>query len=175
MQEISRFYGISVSMGNATGKEPFFHAYYEDSEMVYATDFSIETLEDISGVFPPTGTRLIKEWAVNHKKELMRNWQLAKDGKPLLNIKPLDAEIKARQPKWVVKSVKPRENYTLLLTFEDGKKGIYDVKPLLKDKIFEPLKDMRLFMLAHMECSTVVWNDELDIAPEELYDNSTEI
>ena len=33
-------------------------------------------------------------------------------------------------PAWVVKKVIPREDYTLLLTFEDGKTGIYDLRPI---------------------------------------------
>lgn len=31
-----------------------------------------------------------------------------------------------KTPVWVVKSVVPQENYTLLLTFADGKKRLYN-------------------------------------------------
>ena len=39
-------------------------------------------------------------------------------------------------PVWVVKKVIPRKDYTLLLTFEDGKNGIYDFRPDLSLPVF---------------------------------------
>lgn len=79
------------------------------------------------------------------------------------------------EPRWVVKDVKPNDDYTLMLSFADGKKGIYDVKPLLQYKICEPLKNIGFFMLAHIECGTVVWNDDIDLDPEGLYMDSKPI
>ena len=76
------------------------------------------------------------------------------------------------EPRWVVKDVKANDDYTLMLSFADGKKGIYDVKPWLKYKIFEPLKNKGLFSLAKIECGSVVWNDDIDIDPEILYQDS---
>ena len=47
------------------------------------------------------------------------------------------------KPKWSVVSAIPRDDYTLLLTFSDGKKGIYDFKkdlacPFMKDRGISP-------------------------------------
>ena len=72
-------------------------------------------------------------------------------------------------------AVTPEDGYTLLLTFEDGRKGLYDAKPLLKEEIFEPLNRLSLFLSARAEDGTVVWNDDLDIAPEYLYENCTPV
>lgn len=36
-------------------------------------------------------------------------------------------------PDWVVKKVVPNSDYTLLLTFANGEKKLYDAKPLLKE------------------------------------------
>lgn len=68
-----------------------------------------------------------------------------------------------------VKTVIPQKDYTLLLTFENGDNKIYDAKPLLEYKIYEPLKNIGFFMQARADFGTVVWNDEIDIAPENLY------
>ena len=73
-------------------------------------------------------------------------------------------------PKWVVTSVTPNSNYTIDIEFSDGKAGRYDRRPLLERKAYRPLHNLGLFMLAHVECGTVVWNDMVDIAPELLYE-----
>jgi transcriptional regulator with XRE-family HTH domain len=78
-----------------------------------------------------------------------------------------------RRPVWVVKDVEAKEDYTLCLTFANGERKIYDAKPLLQIELYENLKNPAFFMQAHVECGTVVWNDDLDIAPEHLYECST--
>ena len=75
-----------------------------------------------------------------------------------------------KRPNWSVEEVEPRDDYTLLITFADGEKKLYDAAPLLKKKTFEPLKDVRFFMSAKAEYETVVWTDDIDIAPEHLYE-----
>ena len=82
-----------------------------------------------------------------------------------------DTVFDAGTPAWLVTMVLPHSDYSLQLEFQDGKKGIYDARPLLKKKIYEPLNDLKLFMRAHVEGDTVVWNDDVDIAPEHLYEN----
>ena len=77
-----------------------------------------------------------------------------------------------KQPAWIVKEVLPREDYTLLLTFADGRKRIYDARPLLDKAIYASLKNPAFFLGARAECGTVVWSDEVDIAPEHLYESS---
>ena len=77
-----------------------------------------------------------------------------------------------KSPVWVVKEVQPKEDYTLLLTFADGTKKVYNARPLLEKAIYSPLKNLAFFLCAKVECGTVVWNDEVDIAPEHLYECS---
>lgn len=77
-----------------------------------------------------------------------------------------------KTPAWVVKEVTPREDYTLLLTFADGMEKIYDAHPLLEKPIYTQLKSLPFFLGAKVECGTVVWNDDVDIAPEHLYEQS---
>ena len=42
-------------------------------------------------------------------------------------------------PVWVVKEVQPKDDYTLLLTFADGSKKIYNARPLLEDTTYSQL------------------------------------
>lgn len=74
-----------------------------------------------------------------------------------------------KEPKWVVLDVTAREDYTLLITFAGGEQRIYNVLPLLEKPIYAPLKNLSFFLSAKADCGTVVWNDDIDIAPEHLY------
>lgn len=77
-----------------------------------------------------------------------------------------------KNPKWVVKDVQPQKDYTLLLTFANGEHKNYDARPLLKKAIYAPLKNITYFLGAKAKCGTVVWSDDVDIAPEHLYEYS---
>lgn len=78
----------------------------------------------------------------------------------------------AGTPKWTVTAVQPQKDYTLLLTFAGGEKRIYNALPLLEKGIYAPLKKLTFFMGAKVDGGTVVWSDEVDIAPEHLYECS---
>lgn len=70
-----------------------------------------------------------------------------------------------------VKAVRPLENYTVLVTFADGRKKIFDFFPLLGMKCYQPLKNKDLFNSVYVDYGTIVWNDgEIDIAPETLFE-----
>ena len=75
-------------------------------------------------------------------------------------------------PKWIVTDVKSSKNYELHLSFANGKKGVFNFLSELQKPIYQRLKDLDFFLTAHVEDGTVVWNEELDIAPEYLYENS---
>ena len=75
-------------------------------------------------------------------------------------------------PHWIVTEVTAKPDYTLLLHFADGEKRSFDALHLLQKPIYKPLQSPDFFMTAHVECGTVVWNDEVDIAPEYLYEHS---
>lgn len=78
-------------------------------------------------------------------------------------------------PAWIVKEVQPQNDYTLLLTFADGARKIYNARPLLDKSVYAKLKSMAFFLKAKVDCGTVVWNDDIDIAPEHLYEYSQSI
>lgn len=69
--------------------------------------------------------------------------------------------------------VLPREDYSLELWFDTGDHRLFDMKPYLERGVFTQLKDIEHFKQAHVAFDTVCWPDNLDIAPETLYDRST--
>lgn len=77
-----------------------------------------------------------------------------------------------KNPAWVVKDVTAKEDYTLLITFTGGEQRIYNARPLLEKAIYSPLKNLAFFLGAKADCGTVIWNDDVDIAPEHLYECS---
>ena len=80
--------------------------------------------------------------------------------------------IAMRKPVWVVRAVHPQSDYKLRLTFANGERRIYDARPLLDKSIYSQLRNPAFFLKATVDCGTVVWSDEVDIAPEHLYECS---
>lgn len=78
----------------------------------------------------------------------------------------------AEKPVFGIDSVHPSEDYRLQICFNDGERRVFDARKLLEEPIFEPLKNVKLFMQAHTDGVAVVWNEDLDVAPEYLYENS---
>ena len=51
---------------------------------------NIPSGEILSGDFPPRAQRFVQEWVELHKEELLVNWKLAEQRKPLNKIEPLE-------------------------------------------------------------------------------------
>lgn len=85
MPEISLFYGIRVTMYYDDHNPPHFHAEYNGNKIIV----DIVKGKVIKGGFPGKQLKLILAWATIHQDELMQNWELSKDGKPLNIINPL--------------------------------------------------------------------------------------
>ncbi len=85
MPQLSRFFGIIISMFYDDHVPPHFHAFYgEYSAQISISDFSI-----IEGYLPSRVLGLVVEWASIHKNELNENWKRMLDKKELLPISPL--------------------------------------------------------------------------------------
>ena len=74
-----------------------------------------------------------------------------------------------------IKEVKPQDNYFLHLTFENGEKRLFDMKPFLEFGIFQELKDLRLFKTVRTSFDSIEWDNEADFDPEILYQKSLKI
>jgi hypothetical protein len=69
---------------------------------------------------------------------------------------------------WDVKIVKPLSDYQIYVEIEDGRKGVFDMKPYLDRGIFRELKDVNYFNQVDILFGAVTWPNEQDIAPETL-------
>ena len=67
-------------------------------------------------------------------------------------------------------AVKPLSDYSILLTFENGEKKVFDVKPLLDRPRWRELKDISLFNTVKVWEGTVQWIHGQDICPQWLYE-----
>ena len=66
-------------------------------------------------------------------------------------------------------AVKALNGYKLMIKFSTGEEKIYDASNEISQGVFQALKDKGLFANARIARGTVVFNDDLDIAPETLY------
>ncbi len=85
MREISRFYGIRITMNFDDHLPPHFHAAYGDDE----AQILIATGEILNGSLSSRAASLVREWAQFHRAELETDWQLREQGRPLNRIEPL--------------------------------------------------------------------------------------
>lgn len=85
MPEISLFYGIRVTMNWNDHNPPHFHVEYGGYK---ATIRIMDGVVD-RGYLPNKQLRLVLAWCVIHEDELMQNWELSRDGKPMNAIAPL--------------------------------------------------------------------------------------
>lgn len=69
-----------------------------------------------------------------------------------------------------------RGDYRFYIAYDDGVAGEVDLSDYLeKGRVFEPwiqepLKDKLFFAQAKVDCGTLIWPNEADIAPETLYE-----
>ena len=71
MPTISVFYGIVIQMFWLDHEPPHFHALYAEHEAV----IDIRTLTVLRGGLPKRALALVREWAKQHRDELMENWE----------------------------------------------------------------------------------------------------
>jgi len=86
MPELSRFYGIRITMYWNDHQPPHFHAQYGGDEALV----SIQPVRVFEGSLPRRARSLVFEWAAEYQEELLRCWGLAQKPAPLPKIAPLD-------------------------------------------------------------------------------------
>ncbi len=85
MPEISRFLGIIIRMFFNEHNPPHFHAYYNE----HKAEIAIDTLEILAGSLPKRVYKLVVEWAIEHRAELMTDWNLMRNDEAPEPIEPL--------------------------------------------------------------------------------------
>lgn len=86
MPEISQFFGIRILMFYNDHAPPHFHAEYAGER----ASIEIVSLALIQGNLPRRALGMVVEWAGGHRDELMEDWDRARMGLPLLEIRPLE-------------------------------------------------------------------------------------
>jgi hypothetical protein len=86
MPEISRFFGVLITMYYGDHPPPHFHARYGGKKALV----SIENPTILKGQLPPRVLGFVVEWATMHKAELEDNWNRARHELPFEVIKPLE-------------------------------------------------------------------------------------
>jgi hypothetical protein len=76
-----------------------------------------------------------------------------------------------KQPKAV--QIAPHPDYQLLITFDNGEKRVFDVKPYLTTKPYDELKDPGLFNEVKISGAKIEWRPRLDIDLRVVYSEST--
>lgn len=86
MPEISRFFGLIIRMFYDEHNPPHLHAEYQGSKALL--DFNGNILR--GSLKSKTALRLVRDWIDQHVQELTDNWELARKGKDINLIPPLD-------------------------------------------------------------------------------------
>lgn len=74
-----------------------------------------------------------------------------------------------------VKKVIPKDDYKLLLTFENGEERQFDMKPYLDTGVFKKLKNINIFNTVGINFDTIEWQGGIDFSPEVLYQESIKL
>lgn len=85
MPQISLFRGIKITMYYNDHNPPHFHAEYAGHKCLV----DIQEGCIIQGALPARQLKLVLAWNELHRDELMQNWELAKEAKPLNTIDPI--------------------------------------------------------------------------------------
>jgi len=66
-------------------------------------------------------------------------------------------------------NVKPGQDFTLMVTFNNGEQKSFDVKPYLGIGMFKELKDEGIFNSVKPFLGSIQWANGLDFCPDTLY------
>lgn len=83
---ISVFFGVIIRMHYREHNPPHVHAEYQGFEAF----FDAKTGTMLGGTFPKSMRGVIKKWIQKHKKELLMDWERARQHEPLFKIEGAD-------------------------------------------------------------------------------------
>ena len=85
MPEVSRFFGIIITINYREHEPPHFHAWYSGGDIIVAIADGA-----VKGDISPRAVALVLEWWKRHQAELLEDWNLAQAGRALKKIAPLE-------------------------------------------------------------------------------------
>lgn len=86
MPEISRFFGIIVRMFYDEHPPAHVHVEYQGNKA--KVDFQGNVI--VGDLRSRTALKLVREWIDLYRDEIERDWRLAREGKPLEKVTPLE-------------------------------------------------------------------------------------
>lgn len=86
MPELSRFFGMIITMNFGDHPPPHIHVRYNEFKAL----FVIENGALLAGQLPPKAYGLIIEWMALHRSELREAWKLSEKNLMPSKIKPLE-------------------------------------------------------------------------------------
>lgn len=85
MPLVCEFFGIKIYIYWEDHSPPHFHAKYNEFEIFV----DIRKAVVIKGFFPAKELKLVLAWCEIYQDDLLNDWNLAKESKELVRIKPL--------------------------------------------------------------------------------------
>ena len=71
-----------------------------------------------------------------------------------------------------VVSASPLDDRRIRVVFENGVEGTFDCAPYMAEKYWRRLAEPSFFRLVRVECGTLAWPGDIDIDPEEIWEDS---
>ncbi len=68
-----------------------------------------------------------------------------------------------------IKAIYAGNDWTLDITFTDGARRLFDMKPFLECEVFKPLKNIEMFQAVSNGGYFVEWPNEADLSSDTLY------
>jgi Domain of unknown function (DUF4160) len=82
MPTIAIFYGIAIQMYWRDHAPPHIHVIYQGFEALIA----IETGKLIGGNLPPNALRMVRQWLLLRKRQLLENWRRGRMREPFQRV-----------------------------------------------------------------------------------------
>ena len=71
----------------------------------------------------------------------------------------------------IVTKAVPQPDMKVAVEFDGGERGLYDCSRLAEDPYWACLKNPAFFKTARAEYGTIVWDNNIDVAPESVWED----
>lgn len=72
-------------------------------------------------------------------------------------------------------AAKPMDDHRIEVTFECGRIGVFDMVSYFDDPYWSKLRDPSVFRQVRVSFGTLVWPEDIDVDPEEVWQRATDV